>query len=43
MARSLITHKNKLLKIREDGDAALLENDEGEAEEILDEENTGNH
>jgi len=42
MTWSLITHKNKLLKIREDEDAALLENEEGE-EEILEEGNIDIH
>jgi hypothetical protein len=43
MTWSLITHKNKLLKIREDEEAEVLENKEGETEIILDEENTDNH
>ena len=42
MTWSLITHKNKLLKIREDEEAALLENEEGE-EEILEEGNIDVH
>jgi hypothetical protein len=42
MARSLIAHKNKLLKIQEE-EVELLEDEEGETEIILDEENTDNH
>ena len=42
MARSLIAHKNKLLKIQEEG-VELLEDEEGKTEIILDEENTDNH
>jgi hypothetical protein len=41
MARSLIAHKNKLLKIQEE--IELLECEEVETEIILDEENTKNH
>ena len=43
MAWSLIAHKNKLLKIKEDEEAALLENEEGEKEVISEEENIGIH
>ena len=42
MTWSLITHKNKLLKIKEDEEAELLENKEGETGIILKEKNTEN-
>ena len=42
MARSLIAHKNKLLKIQEE-EIELLEGEEEETQIILDEENTDNH
>ena len=43
MAWSLITHKNKLLKIKEEEEIELLENEEGETEVMLEEKNTENH
>ena len=42
MARSLITHKNKLLKIQEE-EIELSEVDEGETKIIIEEKNTENH
>ena len=43
MTWSMITYKNKILKIQENEEAELLEGEERETEIILDGENTDNH